>query len=571
MRFRRISSAAVAGVFVIFGGLVSASPVLAASVGTGLAFASSGQVGPATAARVVAPLTMGSFPAAAYVKAGAGLPSGLKAAIARDLKLSPSQYLADAATAARANTVVASLRQLGVTILDYDVSGTKLQVHIPHADARAATNLIHAAGGEVLLGSPHPVASLTTSTQPNSSTNLLGGGGFVFSSVRNSSAARCSIGFNGYDLGTGASQFLTAGHCAGDMNGAAYASLDTTPNSGGFSSGALIGNAVAGENSYGGGINDDYGIVAVTGSGWSPLPGVTTWGGGQSAINSTPPLLITGTIAPVTGADICNSGSTSGWSCGKITQVGSGYYPGLFSTACSQSGDSGGAEIVGTMAVALTTTGSCDRKTSDSSGGFPIVSTNGDDSVTSQLGTKWELSVSVSDPIVTSISNTTISGTLANASTGSTVTLTIDGVPGSAVTVSAANGTWTTPVAAHNNGTFTAQGSWGKYSHSNKVTKDFPYISPPSFTSAKPASTLHVGVSWSFTFTASGAAPITYSVSSGTLPNGLSLNSSTGVLSGAPTTAGSFRYSVKATNSAGSQTAAPIHQTVNGANNPDTL
>ena len=49
-----------------------------------------------------------------------------------------------------------------------------------------------------------------------------------------------------------------------------------------------------------------------------------------------------------------------------------------------------------------------------------------------------------------------------------------------------------------------------------------------------------------------GTAPYTFSKSAGTLPNGLTLNSSTGVLSGTPTSAATFSFTITATDTAGS-------------------
>ena len=62
-----------------------------------------------------------------------------------------------------------------------------------------------------------------------------------------------------------------------------------------------------------------------------------------------------------------------------------------------------------------------------------------------------------------------------------------------------------------------------------------------------------VGVAYAETFTAAqGTGPYTYAVSSGsTLPGGLSLGTSTGVLSGTPTTAGTPGFSITATDAAG--------------------
>jgi prepilin-type N-terminal cleavage/methylation domain-containing protein len=59
------------------------------------------------------------------------------------------------------------------------------------------------------------------------------------------------------------------------------------------------------------------------------------------------------------------------------------------------------------------------------------------------------------------------------------------------------------------------------------------------------------GVAYSQTLAATGGVtPYTWSISSGSLPNGLSLNSSTGAITGTPTTAGTYSFTVKVTDSA---------------------
>ena len=63
-----------------------------------------------------------------------------------------------------------------------------------------------------------------------------------------------------------------------------------------------------------------------------------------------------------------------------------------------------------------------------------------------------------------------------------------------------------------------------------------------------------VGEAYSHTLTATGTAPITWSIDSGNLPAGLSLNADTGEISGTPTADGTAKFTVKATNSAGSDT-----------------
>ncbi len=71
----------------------------------------------------------------------------------------------------------------------------------------------------------------------------------------------------------------------------------------------------------------------------------------------------------------------------------------------------------------------------------------------------------------------------------------------------------------------------------------------PTFTAYNPPTAATVGVAYSYTFTASGSSPITYSVpTGGNLPTGLSLSSSTGVLSGTPSAIGSFTFTVQAAN-----------------------
>src|SRR3984957_19531357 len=73
------------------------------------------------------------------------------------------------------------------------------------------------------------------------------------------------------------------------------------------------------------------------------------------------------------------------------------------------------------------------------------------------------------------------------------------------------------------------------------LTLTFP--APPSGT---------VGTAYTDTLTAAGGTtPYTFSISAGTLPAGLTLNASTGVVSGTPTTAGTSNFTVKVTDAKG--------------------
>ena len=63
-----------------------------------------------------------------------------------------------------------------------------------------------------------------------------------------------------------------------------------------------------------------------------------------------------------------------------------------------------------------------------------------------------------------------------------------------------------------------------------------------------------VGYSYSSQLTATGSTPITWGILSGSLPPGLNLNTGTGLISGTTTAAGTFTFTVRATNSVGNHT-----------------
>ncbi len=84
-----------------------------------------------------------------------------------------------------------------------------------------------------------------------------------------------------------------------------------------------------------------------------------------------------------------------------------------------------------------------------------------------------------------------------------------------------------------------------------------------------------VGTAYNQTVTASGGVgPYTYAVTSGTLPAGLSLNTTTGAISGTPTTAGAFTFTITATDAADSTGSRAYSGTTGGVVltvNPATL
>lgn len=84
------------------------------------------------------------------------------------------------------------------------------------------------------------------------------------------------------------------------------------------------------------------------------------------------------------------------------------------------------------------------------------------------------------------------------------------------------------------------------------ATQSYTVTVVPTFTittTGLPAA--NIGVSYTATLAATGGvSPYTWSVTTGSLPTGLTLNSSTGVISGTPTSAGAFTFTVTATDSA---------------------
>jgi hypothetical protein len=92
------------------------------------------------------------------------------------------------------------------------------------------------------------------------------------------------------------------------------------------------------------------------------------------------------------------------------------------------------------------------------------------------------------------------------------------------------------------------------------VASGFPY-----FTADSPDDSGVVGSAYtSYTFAASSSpsSAITYALASGSLPTGLSFDDSTGVLSGTPTSAGTYAFTIRATNSTGTTTTSSITITI---------
>jgi hypothetical protein len=76
--------------------------------------------------------------------------------------------------------------------------------------------------------------------------------------------------------------------------------------------------------------------------------------------------------------------------------------------------------------------------------------------------------------------------------------------------------------------------------------------SAPSIVNTSPLPAATIGVSYLVTLTATGTTPVTWSITSGTLPAGLSLDSALGKISGTPTATGTATFTAQAANSVGS-------------------
>jgi hypothetical protein len=106
-------------------------------------------------------------------------------------------------------------------------------------------------------------------------------------------------------------------------------------------------------------------------------------------------------------------------------------------------------------------------------------------------------------------------------------------------------------------------GSSGFTSPTWKGYAAFP-MEQPQFTGSPPTTTGTLGVSYYYSSTATGVPPPAFSVTSGTLPDGLSI-SSTGVISGTPTVAGTFSGTITATNEAAPDATQAFTITINTA------
>lgn len=420
-----------------------------------------------------------------YADAAAALPAELVQALTQDLGVDAATYLAQSDAARAASATVAALDPQAAWV----AADNTLHVVVPdEAAAQQAT----AAGAIAQVGDPlgEEAASRTAAgdgrtyvadrwagtvvsfdsssmrTADLADGTVSGGTGYVVQ--RATDTVRCSLGF----FGTGAfgqKVNLTAGHCVETAARTATIRLYdlAAPTQAG---GAL---RVAGTLGWPGtgeiGDGEDAGLLNLDGQ-YTATPTVATWGGGTLGQDAGDPVSVWDATPAVAGMPVCTSGSTTGWTCGRVLDAqttvtvgdGNGGIAGQVTAflfdACVLPGDSGGPVVSGHYAVGVdsfTNMGSCEHAGVDGyfSGGFAVV--GGSTNAETMFGQHFNLDVAVGAPRVTATSTTlypqwwakllrlgtvTVSGTV-DAAVGARVDVLVDGFVAGTATVGA-GGSW---------------------------------------------------------------------------------------------------------------------------------
>jgi|GEM_PF-1759547 len=197
--------------------------------------------------------------------------------------------------------------------------------------------------------------------------------------------------------------------------------------------------------------------------------------------------------------------------------------------------------------------------TPTSAGGYPftVQAANG----VSPAAITPQITVTVSDvsaPQITSASSTSVP-----ALSALNFPVTTTGAPAPAISLTGPVPGWLT-LTDHGGGAATISGtppagSEGSFAltvnASNGVSPDAAQSFTltvtglaPTFTADAPPNTGKVGTAYSYTFAASADPAPSYTVGTGSLPAGLTLNPTSGLLSGSPTAVGSSTFTVQATN-----------------------
>ncbi|MEU5999339.1 S1 family peptidase [Streptomyces sp. NPDC047197] len=273
-------------------------------------------------------VNVGAAPAAARVKA-----TGLTARIPGrgEAELTRITSALDAAAAKRVPS--------GITSWEADLASDTVKVTVADAgtpQARAFLKEARRHGKAVRIVKSGQELQAKAAVAPGSRMN-----------INNQPGSWCSVGF-GARSAAGRQYLVTAGHCVTGNPGLYF-------NGSKFATGSTTRFAV-GQNSV------DMGLATIE-PGSSITTAVGTWGNGAS-------VPVRGSQRAAVGATLCKSGSTTGWTCGRVgaynvtvtyTDRNGGpdtVVSGLGrSTVCVEGGDSGGAYIAGNQAQGMTSGG----------------------------------------------------------------------------------------------------------------------------------------------------------------------------------------------------------------------
>ncbi|WP_440707978.1 cell wall-binding repeat-containing protein [Herbiconiux sp. YIM B11900] len=521
LRVRRAGLLGTLTAFALVGASLAATPIAAGATGTVPTAAA--EAGDPTPVMPDERVVMGQYPTSDFTAQAAEVAPDLAQAIAADTGGTPEDYLANAAAAADAVSVVDALTGEGVDVLGSRLDGTSLIVNVASESDVAA---VEAANATAEIGAPETpdFSSYDVSLQKD----LVGGQAYAF--TQGSGRYSCSVGFNGTDVSTGKPAFLTAGHCY-PTSGVLSELVQPRPDAV-SSTGITLGSQLAGALNFGDGF--DANLIS-TASGWTPRPQVGTWGGNAGAVGSGVSTVRDYSRA-IEGQVICKSGRTSGWTCGHVlavdyladvegTQINS-----YVSDMCSLHGDSGGAVVSGPNAIGLVSFGSYQNcsETDQISGTFPISSSR--QNVISRLS-MWEIAVQASAPVITAptpgaplYQGQSLRGTLPYGSTHFTVQGWLDGAP-VFIPVNP-DGTWSLDLQnkAVGEHTYRLHAAFGSGSSvSTEITGGFTIAAKPTVDRIQGADRFDVAVAVAEReFPGATTAPVVYVATGLTYPDALS-------------------------------------------------
>jgi len=441
------------------------------------------------------------------------LPDELEVALKRDVQMTGAEWLAQAEAAAVAVDVVDALRE-HIEVVDSRLDGTELVVTV---ESSADAEVVESVGARAELGTASEGRETEVIEGLEPAADLRGGLPYSYTEtipnpqydpVENPNVSqtinvsfRCSTGFVGIDSVTEDVEMLTAGHCQGNA-GTNRTSMTITRAGGtsgsptGLGSSTVLGPALDHVISEYPDESDsfyDHGFIDINEAAWTPKPEVVTYGFSSSgAPLASTPVFVRDAGPTTEGATICKSGATSGWTCGTVEEIDE-VYPvggsscalsdycvgGILATICVRGGDSGGAALVGTRAVGITSASSAPDSgcRTGEIGIFSHVDSEIYEAAT-DLHPNWEPLLafaqtnrnSTSTVRLDPASTPNLLGRITGGSSRHSVSVSINGGAASTPTVSS-SGDWAVPLAGQR-GTlnWSATASWGSQSQSTPST-----------------------------------------------------------------------------------------------------